>query len=178
MINDQDYKDVMSYFPPVNPNISNILYEAETTYLQFKSNNPLKAPPKDEFYSADILSNLQQLRIILNSPISSERFIYEIQKLLNAYGPGGLFNKSILNPDLVTLIHKTISNYNKSLELIKESEIVGLQSNLDDLTKNLGYVSIKPKSRRDLTIKDLDISSISIKKKDLSKKNKGKSKKK
>ena len=111
-MDNNDYQKIMNYFPPVNPNIENVLYEADTTYTAYKATSPLKAPAKGEIYSPDILINLRTLRILFNSDITNERFIYELNRLVEAWGPGGYYGKNILNTSLLDLINKmNIQNF-------------------------------------------------------------------
>ena len=159
-----DYQKIMNYFPPVNPNIENILYEADITYTTYKSISPLKVPEKGEIYSNNILNNLRTLRILLNSDITNERFIYELNRLVQAWGPGGYYNKNILNPTLLDLINKINIKYQKQQELINQANKITLDYEIHQLENDISDISIKNKKYKKLNIKDLDLSKLGINK--------------
>ena len=159
-----DYQKIMNYFPPVNPNIENVLYEADTTYTTYKAISPLKPVEKGEMYSPDILINLRTLRLLLNSNITNERFIYELNRLVQAWGPGGYYGKNILNYNLLDLINKINIKYEKQTELIQEAQQIALDIQMKQLEDDILGISIKNKSSKKLNIKDLDLSKISISK--------------
>ena len=114
-MNEFEYYEVMKYFPPVNPDIPNIYCEANYSYQFFNSKLPLKNVNNDELYSEYIMFSLQQLRLLLNSNISKERFLYEINKLLTNWGDNGYYNMNILNSNLVNLIN-TINSKENNLD--------------------------------------------------------------
>jgi hypothetical protein len=158
-----DFEKVMIYFPPVNQNIENLYIEAENSYKLYNSTSPLKQINiKGEIYSPDILSNLRTLRILLNSNLSKERFIYELNRLVEAWGVGGVYNKNILNSSLVDLISKINLKYEKELEFIKEAERVSTEYDLNQLEDDMKSVSIKNKPSKKLNIKDLDLEKIGL----------------
>lgn len=159
-----DYEKIMKYFPPVNPNIDDIYSEAENTYTSHNSISPLKPISiKGDIYSPDILSNLKLLRILLNSNISTENFIYELNKLLEAWGPGGIYGSNILNSNFIDLINKINLKYNKQLELIKDAQEMVLEHQMKELEKDIKDVSFKHKKYR---TSDLDkLSNLSLKSK-------------
>ena len=170
-MDNNDYQKIMNYFPPVNPNIENVLYEADTTYTAYKATSPLKEPAKGEIYSPDILINLRTLRILLNSDITDERFIYELNRLVQAWGHSGHYDKNILNSSLLDLIHKINIKYEKQKELLQEAQQMTLDFQMKQLEDNISDVSIKNKSSKKLNIRDLDLSKLGISKnKSISKK--------
>jgi hypothetical protein len=159
-----DYQKIMKFFPPVNPNIENVLYEAENTYTSYNAISPLKPLINGELYSPQILDNLRTLRILLNSNISEERFIFELNKLIQAWGPGGYYNKNILNISLLELVDKINIKYQKQQDLIKEGQNVTLDYQIKQLEDSIADISIKNKSLKKLKSKDLDLSKLSINK--------------
>ena len=163
-MDNNDYKKIMNYFPPVNPNIENVLYEADTTYTTYKATSPLKPPAKDEIYSPDILINLRTLRMLLNSDITNERFIYELNRLVQAWGPGGYYDKNILDSTLLDLINKINIKYEKQQNLIQEAQEIGLDFQMKDLEDDISGISLKNKSYRKVNVRDLDLSKLGINK--------------
>ena len=164
-MDNNDYNKIMNYFPPVNPNIENVLYEADTTYTTtYKAISPLKPPAKDQIYSADILINLRTLRILLNSNITNERFIYELNRLVEAWGPGGNYSKNILNSSLLDLISKINIKYEKQKELIEEAQQMTLDFQMKELEDDISGISLKNKSSKKLNIRDIDLSKLGISK--------------
>ena len=164
-MDNNDYQKIMNYFPPVNPNIENVLYEADTTYTIYRATSPLKQPEKGEIYSADILINLRTLRILLNSDITNERFIYELNRLVQAWGPEGYYGKNILNSSLLDLISKINNKYDKQKELMQEAEQMTLDFQMKQLEDDISGISFKNKSSKKLNIRDLDLSKLGIRKK-------------
>ena len=151
-----DIEKVMLYFPPVNPNIENLYIEAENSYKLYNSISPLKQINiKGEMYSLDILSNLRTLRILLNSNLSKETFIYELNRLLEAWGPGGVYNKNILNSSLIDLITKINLKYQKELEFMKEAERISTEHELIGLEGDMKSISIKNKPSKKSSINEL-----------------------
>uniref|UniRef100_A0A6C0LGX8 Uncharacterized protein n=1 Tax=viral metagenome TaxID=1070528 RepID=A0A6C0LGX8_9ZZZZ len=163
-MDNSDYQKIMNYFPPVNPNIENVLYEADTTYTTYKATSPLKQPVKGEMYSADILINLRTLRILLNSDITNERFIYELNRLVQSWGPGGYYGKNILNTTLLDLINKVNIKYEKQKELMQEAQQMTLDFQMKQLEDDILGISIKNKSYKKLNVSDLDLSKLGISK--------------
>lgn len=163
-MDNSDYQKIMNYFPPVNPNIENVLYEADTTYTSYKATSPLKPPAQGEIYSSDILINLRSLRILLNSDITYERFIYELNRLVQAWGPGGYYNKNILNSSLLDLISKINIKYEKQKELIQEAQKMTLDFQMKQLEDDILGISFKNKSSKKLNVRDLDLSKLGINK--------------
>lgn len=138
-----DYENIMRYFPPVNNQIKDIYAEANSSYLIYNSLNPLKTITKDEMYSLDILMNLQTLRILLNSDINQDRFIYELNKLVKVWGPGGYYGGGILNSKLLDLINKVNMKIAKQQEIIEESKNIVADYQMNELTNKLSDVSLK-----------------------------------
>jgi hypothetical protein len=163
-MDDNDYQKIMVYFPPVNPNIENVFYEADTTYTAYKAISPLKSPAKGEIYSSNILIDLRTLRILLNSDITNERFIYELNRLVQAWGPGGYYGKNILNSSLLDLINKINIKYEKQKELIQETQQIILDFQMKQLEDDISGISIKNKSSKKLNVRDLDLSKLGISK--------------
>lgn len=163
-MDENDYQKIMVYFPPVNPNIENVFYEADTTYTAYKAKSPLKSPTKEEIYSPDILINLRTLRILLNSDITNERFIYELNRLVQAWGPGGYYDKNILNSSLLDLINKINIKYEKQKELMQEAQQITLDFQMKQLEDDISGISIKNKSSKKLNVRDLDLSKLGISK--------------
>lgn len=164
-----DYKTIMNYFPPVNPNIEDIYKELDYTYTTYYSIFPLKLiNNKDVFYSYNILSNLRTLRILLNGDLSQGRFIYELNKLLNAWGPDGFYNESILNSLLVKDINIINNKYQKLLEYTKQAEIMKISNDIvldhqiKELEGDIKRITFKPKPDRNIKIKDLDFSKLNL----------------
>lgn len=164
MIDNIDYKKIMNYFPPVNPNIENVFYEADTTYTTYKAISPLKQPSKGEIYAVDILINLRTLRILLNSNITNERFIYELNRLVQAWGPGGYYGKNILNSSLLDLINKINIKYEKNKKIMQEAEKIGLDYQMKELEDDISGISFKNKSYKKINVRDLDLSKLGISK--------------
>lgn len=164
-MDNNDYQKVMNYFPPVNPNIENVLYEADTTYTTYKATSPLKTPSKGEIYSPDILINLRTLRILLNSNITSERFIYELNRLVQVWGSGGYYGKNILSSSLLDLINKINIKYEKQKELMQEAQQITLDFQMKQLEDDITGISFKNKSSKKLNVRDLDLSKLGISKK-------------
>ena len=164
-MDNNDYQKVMNYFPPVNPNIENVLYEADTTYTTYKATSPLKTPSKGEIYSPDILINLRTLRILLNSNITSERFIYELNRLVQVWGSGGYYGKNILSSSLLDLINKINIKYEKQKELMQEAQQITLDFQMKQLEDDISGISFKNKSSKKLNVRDLDLSKLGISKK-------------
>ena len=163
-MDNNDYKKIMNYFPPVNPNIENVLHEANTTYTIYNATSPLKIPIKGEIYSPDILINLRTLRILLNSDITNERFIYELNRLVQAWGPGGYYGKNILNSSLLDLISKINIKYEKQKELLQEAQQMTLDFQMKQLEDDISGISFKNKSSKKLNVRDLDLSKLGISK--------------
>ena len=163
-MDNSDYQKIMNYFPPVNPNIENVLYEADTTYTTYKAICPLKPPTKDEIYSADILINLRTLRILLNSNITNERFMYELNRLVQTWGPGGYYDKNILNSSLLDLINKINVKYEKQKQLLQEAQQMTLDFQMKQLEDDISDISFKNKSSKKLNVRDLDLSKLGISK--------------
>lgn len=165
-MDNNDYQKIMNYFPPVNPNIENVLYEADTTYTTYnKAISPLKPPEKGEIYSSEILINLRILRILLNSDITNERFMYELNKLVQAWGPGGYYGKNILNFSLLDLINKINIKSEKQKELLQEAQQMTLDFQMKQLEDDISGISFKNKSSKKLNVRDLDLSKLGISKK-------------
>ena len=163
-MDNNDYQKIMNYFPPVNPNIENVLFEADNTYTMYKAPSPLKLITKDEMYSPDILNNLRTLRILLNSNITTERFIYELNRLVQAWGPGGYYGKNILNSSLLDLISKINIKYEKQKELMQEAQQITLDYQMKQLEDDILDMNIKNKSYKRANVKDLDLSKLGISK--------------
>lgn len=169
--NSNDYKKLMNYFPPVNPNIENIVEETDYTYIMYNAISPLKPPPKNEFYSLEILINLRTLRLLLNSNISQERILYEINRLIKAWGPGGYYDKNILNSSLLELINKLNISYQKEQDFIKEGEKLTYDYQMKQLEDDISGISFKNKNYK-YKNKDLDLSKLNISKSIVKKSNK------
>ena len=150
-------KDVLTFFPPVNELITNPYQEAEYSYSYFNSISPLKNPQANQHYSIEILYDLQTLRKILNSDISQERFLFEIEKLINAWS---YYGRNILNNNFLTVAYKFINIENKNKELIKEAENVTSDYRLNEMEKELSKISFIHKPR--YTLKDLNISRLKL----------------
>ena len=163
-MDNSDYQKIMNYFPPVNTNIEDVLLEADTTYTVYNAISPLKQITTDEIYSPDILINLRILRILLNSNITTERFIYELNRLVQAWGPSGYYGKNILNPTLLELINKANIKYEKQKELIQEAQKMTLDFQMKQLENDISDISFKNNRYNKLNIKDLDLSKLGINK--------------
>ena len=163
-MDNNDYQKIMNYFPPVNPNIENVLYEADTTYTAYKAISPLKRPAKGEIYSSEILINLRSLRILLNSDITNERFMYELNRLVQSWGPGGYYGKNILNSSLLDLINKINIKYEKYKELLQEAQQMTLDFQIKQLEDDMSDISFKNKSSKKVNVRDLDFSKLGISK--------------
>lgn len=151
-------QDILTYFPPVNPMITNVYEETYTSYKNYKSFSPLKVLQNKDIYSPEILKTLQHLRILLRSNINDERFIYELNLLVDSWGNSGYYNKSILNPTLISLISKINKEYTnnkllleeklqkkleKEMEMMKEGEKLTLDYQLSKLSDDLTNFKIK-----------------------------------
>ena len=150
------YEKIMMYFPPVNHIIENVYDETNTSYINYNSLSPLKHLNNGEIYSPDILNNLKTLRILLNSGISSERIVYELNKLNSSWGLGGYYNSSILNSSLVELINKINLEYEKELELINYSKDIVFDYELGDLQKNIKNLNIKNNLPKNVNTKNIN----------------------
>lgn len=148
-MNNNDYIKIMKFFPPVNNGILNPIDETVSSYTN-KYIFPLKKLPDGLMYSLEVYYYLKMLREVLNSNIESERLIYELNKLVSAWGPGGVYNENILNSALLDAINiiniKNIKNI-KMLEFIEESKQVVYKKQLEDLENELGDISINFKNK-------------------------------
>ena len=154
-MNNNDYIKIMKFFPPVNPNIIDSLEEASISY----NNNfifPLKLLPYNMAYSPEIFNNLRMLRILLNSDLEQERFIYELNKMVNAWGPAGVYGENIINSNLLDSINIINIKETKMLEMknIKEKEIMEeskpfiYEQQLKDLENQLENISFNFKNKK------------------------------
>ena len=148
-MNNNDYIKIMKFFPPVNNGILNPIDETVSSYTN-KYIFPLKKLPDGLMYSLEVYYYLKMLREVLNSNIESERLIYELNKLVSAWGPGGVYNENILNSALLDAINiiniKNIKNI-KMLEFIEESKQVVYKKQLEDLENELGNISVNFKNK-------------------------------
>ena len=174
-----DYQNIMKYFPPVNPNIENVYLEADNTYTSYNAVSPLKPiSVKGEMYSIDILTNLRTLRNLLNSDIASELFIYELNRLVSAWGHGGIYGENILNSSLLHLINKVNIKQEKQIELMQDAQKIVLEHQMKELEDDIKGISFKHKSNKKLNIKDLDFTKLGLSKnKSITKKSKSNNKK-
>lgn len=145
-MNNNDYVKIMIFFPPVNNGILNPIEETNSSYTD-KYNIPLKKIPGGFMYSPEVYYNLRMLREVLNSNIEPERFIYELNKLVSARGPGGVYNENILNSSLLDAINIINIKEMKMLEFIEESEPGVYKKQLEDLENELGNISINFKNK-------------------------------
>lgn len=176
-MNNNDRIKILQYFPPVNLNIENLFIEAQNTYNLNNAISPLKQINiKGEIYSSDILSNLRTLRILLNSGISNERFIYELNRLVKAWGLGGIYKENILNLSLLNLISIINLKYQNHLEFMKEAEKISTQHELLGLEDDIKSLSIKNKPSKKSNIKDLDLDQLGLNTRTISKKKNNKKK--
>ena len=152
-------KEILRYFPPVNNLIQNPYQEAEYSYKFFNSLSPLKNPEPNQYYSIQILNDLQTLRQILNSAINEERFLFEIEKLINAWGPYSN-GRDILNRKFLNIANVFIEKENKKKELIEEAQNITTDYRLNQLEKELSSISFIHKPR--YTLKDLNISKLKL----------------
>ncbi len=94
----EDYQTFLKFFPPVMPveeplehrsfllrptghivnDMENPYIEANSAYKIYNAVSPLKELNKDILYSVQIINDLKTLRILLNSNITSDRFMYEL----------------------------------------------------------------------------------------------------
>lgn len=153
-MNEENYKMIMNYFPPVDFKIDNIYLEADIMYSHYLT--PLKLVPHDTVYSEQIISNLRTLRILLNSPNVLEeegkrRFIYEINLLLTAWGPNGTaYNQNILDDSLVALINKI----NK--QKLREDQMIKMAQEYTDLQleQEMSQLNFNNKNKIDMNSLD------------------------
>ena len=175
-MDENDYKNIMQYFPPVNYNINNLYQEAQYSYQLYNAKSPLKNPEPNQMYSPQILNDLKTLRILLNSNLSFERFVYEINKLVNAWGPISLNGRNILNNKFLELINKINEKEMKKKYLMEEAQEMAMEHNIKNLMNELSDISFKPTKPKLKDIKNFDLSSLklsdskSIKKKSITKK--------
>ena len=172
-MNPNDYQVIMKYYPPVNNTIVNPYGEADYSYKHYNSISPLKIPSKDYAYSIDIINDLRTLRILLNSPLTYERFIYELNKVYEAWGQYG---RNILNSSYIDIYSKIKRKEQQQYELMQEASTIATEYDLGELEKQLGDFSLKP-SKNFYNINDLNLSKLNLKKSIIRKKSKSKSKK-
>jgi hypothetical protein len=149
-MNSNDYLKIIKYFPPVNPHIENAYEEAKITYNYL--NFPLKKLHDGLHYSIEIFNNLRTLRILLNSNIIPERFLYELNKLVSVWGPGGYYGENILKSTLLDSINTINIKEQKIIEIMEESKEVILQEELNDLEKGFMNVSFNKTNRKNSKI--------------------------
>lgn len=153
-----DYKMIMHFFPPVNNTIENPYMEAVQSYNVYKATSPLKPPEKDLMYSEQIMYDLRMLRILLHSNLTQERFLYEINKMYEVWGPIG---RNILNKQFVDLFNSIKQKEGKLQELMKEGSSVATDYELGQLEQQLDDFTFKHKyNPRDF--KDLDLGKLNI----------------
>ena len=154
-----DYKIIMQFFPPVNDKIENVYTEAVQSYHNYKALSPLKVPEKDITYSYQIMNDLKILRILLNSNLTPERFLYEINKMYNAWGQEGQYSRNILNLKFDYLFIKIKLKEQKLQDLMKEGGTIATDYQLMKLEKQLGDFSFKhnPHDFNDLNLENLSI---------------------
>jgi len=145
-MNNNDYVKIMKFFPPVNNGILNPIEETMSSYTD-KYNFPLKKIPDGLMYSPEVYYNLRMLREVLNSNIEQERFIYELNKLVSAWGPGGVYNENILNSGLLDAINIINIKGMKMLEFIEESKPVVYKKQLEDLENEFENISVNFKNK-------------------------------
>lgn len=153
-----DYKMIMNFFPPVNNTIENPYSESVDSYNKYKSISPLKPPDKDLTYSIQIMHDLRMLRILLHSNLMPDRFLYELNRMYEAWGPTG---RNILNRQFVDLFSKIKQKEEKLQELMKEGSSIATNYELGQLEQQLGDFTFKHKyNPRDF--KDLDLGKLNI----------------
>lgn len=153
-----DYKMIMNFFPPVNNTIENPYMEAVQSYNMYKAISPLKPPEKDLMYSEQIIYDLRMLRILLHSNLTRESFLYEINKMYEAWGSIG---RNILNKQFVDLFNSIKQKEEKLQELMKEGSSIATDYELGQLEEQLGDFTFKHKyNPRDF--KDLDLGKLNI----------------
>jgi hypothetical protein len=156
-----DYKMLMQFFPPVNGKIENIYTEAIQSYHNYKAISPLKVPEKDTTYSYQIMNDLKILRILLNSNLTPERFLYEINKMYDAWGPEGLYGRNILNAKFIDIFSTIKLKEQKLQDLMKEGGTIASDYQLGQLEKQLEDFSFKhkynPSDFNDLNLENLSI---------------------
>ena len=145
-MNNNDYIKIIKFFPPVNNGILNTIEETVSSYTD-KYNFPLKKLLEGLMYSPEVYYKLRMLREVLNSNIEPERFIYELNKLVSAWGPGGVYNENILNSALLDAINIINIKEMKTLEFMEESKPIVYKKQLDDLENELGNISINFKNK-------------------------------
>lgn len=159
-----DYKMIMHFFPPVNNTIENPYMEAVQSYNMYKAISPLKPPDKDLMYSEQIINDLRTLRILLHSNLPPERFLYEINKMYEAWGPQGPqgpIGRNILNKQFIDLFNNIKHKEEKLQELMKEGSSVATDYELGQLEQQLGDFTFKHKyNSRDF--KDLDLGKLNL----------------
>jgi len=124
---------ILSYFPPVNTQYEFNLYDEthqayKNTYFKNPFNDNINTVNNMYFY----INTLQQLRKILNSNISNENFILEIDKILNNW-------RLLLDLNLVNLIQRYILDYN---EFIKYAMEISFDNNIDELSDDLQSIKL------------------------------------
>lgn len=176
-----DYQTLMNYFPPVNSKIENPYEEADKSYTIYKSISPLKMPEKNLFYSVQIINDLRTLRILLNSSLTNERFMYELNKLYEAWGPNGrnILNANYLQTYLDIRNREMAREYARQQEIINEAQKITTDYQLKQLEKEMADINFKPKrySMKDLDLNILDINNSKQISKSIRKKPSRKSKK-
>lgn len=145
-MNNNDYVKIIKFFQPVNNGILNAIEETMSSYTD-KYNFPLKKIPDGLMYSPEVYNKLRMLREVLNSNIERERLIYELNKLVSAWGPDGVYNENILNSALLDAINIINIKEMKMLEFIEESKPVVYKKQLEDLENELGNISINFKNK-------------------------------
>jgi hypothetical protein len=155
-LNDYEKLKLMNFFPPVNNNIKNPYEEAEYSYNSYNASSPLKKPDKNKIYSIQIINDLRMLRILLHSNLTHERFLYEINKMYEAWGPS---SRNILNSQFINIFTKIILKEQKLQKRMKEGGSIATDYELGQLEKQLGDFSFKHKYK---PLKDLDFSKLNI----------------
>lgn len=152
---------ILNYFPPVDIHkintYDNLIYEETVqSYEKYFAIIPLKHLINEEVYAPEIIKTLQTLRILLRSNLDNNRFIYELNLLVSAWGKGGYYKKSILKQELVELItkinklfiHNQLEKLKHEEELMKYAEIISVDYNLQH---EFEKVTLLPKTKKNIS---------------------------
>ena len=148
------FRELLYFFPPVYLSTRDVYIETNNQYSIYKAFLPLKEPPPSQYYSYQILEELQMVRQDLNSVQNEQELKFKLQTLYKNWGING---KNILNQSATKLIFEIITKidqknimYNemieysnelmknyKSLPATKKQEVKNYKKYIDDLIEQM-----------------------------------------